>query len=360
MTDKRDKIFDENRSDSFAEKMLTVLNGGGLCLMISVGHRTGLFDKMAELPPSTSLEIAGAAGLNERYVREWLGAMTTGEIVEYDPDTGKYSLPSEHSVWLTRASSPNNIAVTSQWIAVLGAVEAEVVDCFFRGGGVPYEAFDRFHEVMSEESHQTVIVPLIDDLLPLVPGLREKLEEGIEVLDVGCGSGYAMVRMAEEFPKSRFTGYDLSPEAIERGMERARELGLKNLNLEVKNVAEFDDEKEFDLIMTFDAVHDQADPAKVLSNIERALKDDGVYFMQDIAGSSHVYKNMDHPVGTLLYTTSCMHCMTVSLAQEGKGLGAMWGKELATEMLKEAGFKETEVKELPHDPINYYYINRKY
>ena len=108
--------------------------------------------------------------------------------------------------------------------------------------------------------------------------------------------------------------------------------------------------------MTFDAVHDQAEPARVLSNIERALKDEGVYFMQDIAGSSHVHNNMDHPVGPLLYTTSCMHCMSVSLAQDGKGLGAMWGKELATDMLKEAGFTKIEIKELPHDPTNYYYI----
>lgn len=351
--------LNEVKSEQFAEKLLTVLNHGALSLMISIGHRTGLFDSMSELPPSTSDEIAQAAGLNERYVREWLGAMTTGEIVEYDAQSGKYTLPSEHSLWLTRASAPNNIAVTSQWISLLGSVESNIVDCFHKGGGVPYEDFERFHEVMSEESHQTVIVPLVDDLLPLVPGLKEKLEKGIDVLDVGCGSGFAMVRMAEEFPNSNFTGYDLSQEAIERGMEKAGKLGLKNLNLQAKNVAEFDDEKKFDLIMTFDAVHDQADPARVLSNIERALKDDGVYFMQDIAGSSHVHKNMDHPVGTLLYTTSCMHCMTVSLSQDGKGLGAMWGKELACEMLKDAGFNTVEVKELPHDPINYYYIVQK-
>jgi len=327
--------------------------------MISVGHRTGLFDTMSGLPPSTSPEIAEAAGLNERYVREWLGAMTTGAIIEHDHENNTYSLPDEYSAWLTRAAVPNNIAVTSQWISLLGSVESQIVDCFRKGGGVPYEAYERFHEVMSEESLQTVIAPLIDDLLPLVPGLREKLEAGIRVLDVGCGSGYAMVQMAKEFPNSRFKGYDLSPEAIERGKERAKELGLNNINLEAKNVAEFNDEKKFDLIMTFDAVHDQADPARVLTNIERALKDEGIYFMQDIAGSSHVHNNMDHPVATLLYTTSCMHCMSVSLAQDGKGLGAMWGKELATDMLTEAGFTKIEIKELPHDPINYYYIVEK-
>lgn len=359
MSGVKETVIDKAKSEQFAETLMTVLNHGALNMMISIGHRTGLFDTMSELAPSTSDEIAQAAGLDERYVREWLGAMTTGEIVEHDHENNTYSLPEEHAAWLTRASSPNNIAVTAQWMSVLGGVESQIVNCFHNGGGVPYEAYERFHEVMSEESNQTVIAPLIDDLLPLVPDLREQLEEGIEVLDVGCGCGFAMVQMAKEFPNSRFTGYDLSPEAIERGKERAKELGIANVKLEAKNVADFNDDKKFDLIMTFDAIHDQADPGRVLSNIERALKDDGIYFMQDIAGSSHVHKNSEHPIGPFLYTISCMHCMTVSLAQEGKGLGAMWGKELASEMLKEAGFTKIEIKELPHDPINYYYINRK-
>ena len=359
MSGAKKTVLDEEKSEQFAERLMTVLNHGALNMMISIGHRTGIFDTMSGLSPATSDEIARRAGLNERYVREWLGAMTTGGIVEHDHDNNTYYLPLEHSAWLTRESSPNNIAVTAQWMSVLGGVETKIVDCFRNGGGVPYEAYERFHEVMSEESNQTVIAPLIDELLPLVPGLKEKLEEGIEVLDVGCGSGFAMVQMAREFPRSRFTGYDMSPEAIEKGIEMAGSMGLNNVTLKVKDVAGFSDDKRFDLITTFDAVHDQADPARVLSNIERALKDDGVYFMQDIAGSSHVHHNHDHPIAPFLYTISCMHCMTVSLAQEGQGLGAMWGKELATEMLKEAGFTKVEIKELPHDPINYYYIVEK-
>ncbi|MGH7792265.1 MAG: methyltransferase domain-containing protein, partial [Thermodesulfobacteriota bacterium] len=120
-----------------------------------------------------------------------------------------------------------------------------------------------------------------------------------------------------------------------------------------------DEKQKSDLITTFDAVHDQAEPDKMLTNIFSALKDNGVYFMQDIAGSSHVHQNMEHPLAPFLYTISCMHCMTVSLSQNGKGLGAMWGKELACKMLNEAGFNQVEVKQLPHDPINYYYIVRK-
>ena len=352
-------LIDEVKSEQFAERMMTILNHGALNLMISIGYRTGLFDVMSELSASTSEEIAKAAGLNERYVREWLGAMVTGGIIDHYHEKKSYSLPEEHAVWLTRKAVPNNIAVTTQWISLLGSVEDKIVECFKNGGGVPYEAFERFHEVMSDESHQTVIVPLLDQTLPLIEGIKERLEEGINVLDVGCGSGFALVHMAREFPNSRFTGYDISEEAIDRGTAHAAQHGLTNVTLIAKDVAEFDDVQKYDLITTFDAIHDQADPDRVLSNINRALKDDGVYLMQDIAGSSHVHNNMDHPLAPLLYTTSCMHCMTVSLSQNGKGLGAMWGKELATDMVKNAGFSQIEIKEQPHDPINYYYIIRK-
>jgi 2-polyprenyl-3-methyl-5-hydroxy-6-metoxy-1,4-benzoquinol methylase len=311
---------------------------------------------MSEMEPSDSDEIAERAGLNERYVREWLGAMVTGEIVEYNPESGTYHLPGEHAAWLTRKAAPNNIAVSTQWFSVAGSVEDMIVECFKNGGGVPYEAYNRFNEVMSEESHQTVVVPLFDHLLPLIPGIKEKLEAGIDVLDVGCGSGFALVEMAKTYPNSRFTGYDLLPEAIERGRANAKEYGLTNIAFEARDVSGFSEEKKYDLITTFDAVHDQADPGRVLSNIYRALKDDGYYFMQDIKGSSRVDKDMSNPLAPFLYTVSCMHCMTVSLAQNGKGLGAMWGKETALDMLRQAGFAKIEIKELPHDPINYYYI----
>ena len=140
---------DQNKAEKFAEKMLGVLNDGALVLMSSIGHRTGLFDAMAGLPPSTSEQIASAANVNERYVREWLAAMVTGGIVEYDPEGGTYRLPPEHAAFLTRAATPDNIAVTAQFIPVLASVEDRIVESFQKGGGVPYSAYTRFHEVMA-------------------------------------------------------------------------------------------------------------------------------------------------------------------------------------------------------------------
>jgi 2-polyprenyl-3-methyl-5-hydroxy-6-metoxy-1,4-benzoquinol methylase len=351
--------LDQARSEAFAERMIGVLNAGALALMTSLGHRTGLFDAMAGLPPSTSLEIASAAGLNERYVREWLAAMVVGGVVEHDPHDETYRLPPEHAAWLTRAANPDNIAVAAQFVPVLASVEDRIVESFREGGGVPYSAFGRFHEVMAEDSGQTVLAALTDSILPLVPGLAERLEEGIDVLDVGCGSGRAMNLLARKFPNSRFVGYDFSEEAIARAREEAAESGATNVRFEVKDVTVLGEEASYDLVTTFDAIHDQANPAAVLKGIAAALRPDGVYLMQDIAGSSNLHNNMDHPLGPFLYTISTMHCMTVSLAQGGEGLGTMWGEEKATEMLKEAGFGEVKVERLPHDFQNTYYIAKK-
>ena len=354
--------FDETKADGFAERLIGILNEGALSLMISIGHRTGLFDALSEMGTGTSAEIARWTGLQERYVREWLGAVATGKIVEYDPARDSYSLPAEHAAFLTRTSTPDNIAVFAQYIGILGAVEDDIVECFRNGGGVSYEKFPRFHSVMAEDSGQTVLSSLLEHILPLMPGMLEKLRSGIRVLDVGCGRGKALLKMAEAFPASRFIGFDLSENALAWAREEADLRGLSNISFETRDLSDFNEtapEREFDLIFTFDAIHDQAKPLNVLRGIERALKNDGVYMMQDIHSAGRVDKNMEHPIAPLLYTLSCMHCMTVSLAQDGDGLGAMWGREKAAELLSIAGFTQVDVHRLEHDFQNDYYVIQK-
>jgi SAM-dependent methyltransferase len=358
-TARKTRPFDQSKAEGFAYQLMSHLNGAALALMTSIGHRTGLFDALSHLPPATSEEIARAAGLNERYVREWLGAMTVGGIVECDPDGPRYFLPDEHAALLTRAASPDNVAVTAQYIAELGSVEGMIVDRFKNGGGLRYEDFGRFHEVMAEDSAQTVIAALMDQILPLVDGLKEALERGIDVLDVGCGSGFALIFLARHFPNSRFVGYDLSAEAIERGRRAATLEGVDNVTLEIRDLSEFPGDRTYDLITAFDAIHDQARPDNVLRGIHDSLKPDGVFLMQDVAGSSHHHKNMDHPIGPLVYAVSTLHCMPVSLGQNGMGLGAAWGEEKAQEMLRDAGFGTVAVKKLDHDFFNAYFIVRK-
>jgi SAM-dependent methyltransferase len=349
--------LDQSQVDAFANRMLDVLNGGALALMTSIGHRTGLFDHMAGLPPSTSARIAEVANLDERYVREWLGSMLTGGVVTYDEATATFALPAEHASVLTRSAAPDNMAAFTQYIGLLGTVEDRIVECFREGGGVPYGEFPRFQEVMAEDSGQTVVPALLDSILPLAPGLVERLRDGIDVLDIGCCVGRALNLMAKAFPNSRFTGYELLEQTVAQA--RAAANGCPNLRFARKDVAELDETESFDLITAFDAVHDQARPDRVLAGVHAALRPGGVFLMQDISGSSEVHRNVDHPIGTFLYTISCMHCMTVSLAEDGMGLGTMWGVETARKMLAEAGFGTVDVHELPHDFQNCYFVAAK-
>jgi ubiquinone/menaquinone biosynthesis C-methylase UbiE len=354
--------FESAKAAAFAERLLATLNQGAVTLMISVGHRTGLFDAMREMSPATSVEIAQKAGLNERYVREWLGAMVTGRIVEVDGDGSRFFLPPEHAAFLARAAGADNFAVFAQYLPLLSGVEDDIVECFKKGGGVPYARFPRFHEVMAEDSGQSVLSSLESHIVPLVPDLAAKLGAGIQMLDVGCGRGRIINRLAELFPTSRFTGMDLSSEAIVAAWGDAAEKKLRNVEFIVADLSRFDEKAEieaFDFVTTFDAVHDQAKPLNVLRGIYRTLRPEGVYLMQDIKGSSHVHKNLDHPLGPFLYTVSCMHCMTVSLAQNGEGLGAMWGEEKTREYLERAGFRTVRKHELNHDIQNNWYVIRK-
>jgi 2-polyprenyl-3-methyl-5-hydroxy-6-metoxy-1,4-benzoquinol methylase len=330
--------------------------------MVSIVHRTGIFDAMRDLASSTSEETANKVGLSERYVREWLGAMVTAGVVSVDPTSTRYELPLEHAAFLTREAGSNHMAVFTQYIAMLGAVEDEIVECFKKGGGVPYEKFLRFHAVMAEDSGQSVLSSLESHVLPLVPELTDQLAKGIRVLDIGCGSGRIMNRLADLYPNSRFTGIDLSAEGIGVAHSEASQEGLRNIEFLIHDVSNFDETAEpevFDLITTFDAIHDQAKPLNVLRGIHRTLKTEGVYLMQDIRGSSYVYNNFGHPLGTFLYAISTMHCMTVSLAQGGEGLGAMWGEEKVCGYLKKAGSRSIETHQLAHDIQNDWYIVRK-
>ena len=351
--------FNDAQAEAFAEKLLGTLNTASVALMISIGHRTRLFDVMAKIDPATSTDIARAARLNERYVREWLGTLVTGGIVEYYPSMKTYYLPPEHAASLTRAAAPGNLANTFQFIPLLAAVEDQIVECFQKGGGVPYSAYPRFQEVMAEESNATVVAGLLNNILPLVPELVEQLEQGIEVLDVGCGQGRALILLAETFPQSQFTGYDFSPDGIASARTEATAKGLTNIRFVLQDVAGMAETNRYHLITAFDAIHDQAKPRQVLRGIAQALREDGVFLMQDIRASSHVHNNIGQPLGPFTYTVSCLHCMTVSLALGGEGLGAAWGEEKALELLNEAGFANVTVKQLPHDIINNYYLARR-
>jgi SAM-dependent methyltransferase len=285
--------------------------------------------------------------------------MTVARVVEYDARRRTYWLPREHAAFLTRAAGPDNLAGATQFIALLAGVESRLVDCFRRGGGVPYSEFTEFHRLMAEDSGALFDAALLDSILPLVPGLPDRLAEGIDVADVGCGSGHAINLIAGAYPRSRCVGYDFSAEGIAAGHAEAAALGLANADFVVRDVSALGEYERFDLVTAFDAIHDQAHPAQVLAGIAAALRPGGVFLMVDIRASSNLEDNLDNPFGTFLYGVSTMHCMTVSLSLDGDGLGTVWGEQKARQLLTEAGFSSVEVTHVGADAFNAYYIARK-
>jgi SAM-dependent methyltransferase len=352
-------VFENDVAEAFLERTCEIINSGAQSVMISIGHRAGLFDVMAKLDPETSNEIAATAGLSERYVREWLAVMVTAGIIIFEPHGSTYHLPKAHAACLARDAVLGNVAVYAQFIPLMGAVQDHTLQCLKSGGGANYADYPCFHQIMAEDSEQTVVSSLFDVLLPLIEGIEVKMQTGVDILDAGCGKGLALIAMAEHYPQSRFTGYDLCQDTVAEARRQANAKGLRNIRFAVKDLFGFDEQEQYDLITSFDAVHDQRDPQKLVTSIQQALKPSGVYLMQDIGGSAHLQNNMEFPMASLLYSMSCTHCIPISIGQGGEGPGTMWGWETAQAILERAGFATIERHVLPHDPMNVWFVSHK-
>ncbi|MFC0602358.1 class I SAM-dependent methyltransferase [Streptomyces palmae] len=343
--------------EAFAGRMAQVFNDGCLAFLSSVGHQTGLFDAMRTMSPTTSTDLARACDLDERYVREWLGGMVVGRFVDYDPQSGTYVLPPEHAASLTRAAGTRNLAEATQYLALMGEVEERVVEACRQGGGVPYSAYPRFRRLQAEASAQVIDAALVDGVLPMADDLTDRLRQGIDAIDIGTGRGHAVHTLARAFPKSRFRGIDICEEGIAAARRGAAELGLRNTDFAVADAAELTG--RYDLVTAFDVIHELAHPTRTLAAVSRALRPDGLFLMADVAASSALEENIDHPLGPTLYALSLFHCMTVSLGQGGEGLGAAWGERAALSKLAEAGFTEVRTHQVDGDVLNRYYLARR-
>jgi SAM-dependent methyltransferase len=341
-------------SKTFANQLLGIFTGGVLTKLIDAGYQTGLFEA-ANQGPGTSAELAARAGLQERYVREWLGGMVSAGIFRYEPSGGTYELPAEHAPLLTGDTS-RNLAPTARMINHMGRHLPALIGCFRDGGGVSYDAFrPEFTQCMDDTWRRIYDDLLIDGFLGQVEGLEDRLRSGISVLDIGCGTGHAINLMAREYPASSFTGFEIAEDALDAGHSEASEMGLANVRFETCDVSRLPSEPKFGLITAFDAIHDQRDPAAVLRGVHDALAADGVFLMIEFKFESELEGNIDNPFAPIYYGMSLMHCTTVSLAQGGPGLGAVWGDRTAREMLAAAGFSQVERLDSPR-PQNCIYV----
>ena len=359
------------KAEAFGKKMTDILNYGALNLAVAIGYRLQLFEVMAALDrPVTIGKLAEKSGKNPRYIKEWLGVMVTGQVVELSHQsdgTALYYLPPEHAAFLIRSADGGNMGVYTQEMPLLTqcAMEA-VVSGFDTGKGVPFSSYPRFQAFMAELSNNRHRQVLVENFLPGVDGGRlvKCLESGISVCDLGCGEGVALNLMAKAFPRSRFTGIDNHEPALESAQKEAKAMGLDNVTYCLEDAAclsgdpRFDG--KFDYICAFDAIHDQSHPLAALKGVRSMLAPAGMFSMVDIDADSRHAGNMEHAMGPFLYAVSLMHCMPVGLNDNGTGLGMMWGRQKARQLLTAAGFDEVVEENMPHDPFNVHFLCRVY
>lgn len=351
----------------FSDKLVQILNYGSLNLALGIGYALKIFDVMDDKGCALGLgELSKATGLDKRYLKEWLGIMVTGGIVEMTktPDgEDAFLLPSEHGDLLCRRAGNNNLGVYTQEIPLLTACAMDAVKQGFKTGrGVPFSNYPDFQAFMSELADAKHRKVLIQEFIPYVDQgrLEKRLHQGIRVCDIGCGQGVAACLMAQAYPKSEFVGMDNHETALEQARALAESMELSNIEFIDQDAAKICDDpklcRNFDYVCAFDAVHDQSHPQAALKGVKYMLRDGGLFSMIDIKADTDIKENADHPMAPFLYTVSLMHCMPVGLNDNGSGLGMMWGKQQAVNLLRQAGFTQVCAEDIPNDAFNLHFL----
>lgn len=351
--------IDEQRVEEFGEQILRDDSRIMLLPLAYIGDQLDLFQDLHEEGPLSVEGLAEVSGCNARYLEEWLSAMASAGWIEYDPDGDTFDLSPEHALFLADEESQHYLAGHFEWGQAMAEMADDIKACFETGDGVAME--DHHPKVPKAIDRGTA--PAFKNFLPevwiteLLPELDEQLREGARVADVGCGSGRSLVEMAHEYPESTFEGFEPNEESAQRARTKAKEHGLDDQITVKTEPASALPEAAYDLVCTFDVIHDLVDPQGVINDLSAALKPGGTYLMQEFNASEDL-EDMQGPLGTLIYSFSTMYCMTVSLAHDGAGIGTCMGERLPREMCETAGFSSFEKLDFDH-PFYVVYAARK-
>jgi 2-polyprenyl-3-methyl-5-hydroxy-6-metoxy-1,4-benzoquinol methylase len=350
-------VMDQTKVEALAFRMVGDMAGSFSMALGHIGDRLGLFRAMNGAGPVTSEQLASKTGLNERYVREWLKAMVAAEYLDYDASSGRFVMTPEQAYVLADDTSPLSAGGLLQFTAPTVANTEKLVGIFRDGGGIAYsEMGPQVPEGIARFFGPGYVNFLVQEWLPAVPGLPERLKAGIDVADVGCGHGLSTMTMAAAFPASRFVGLDFHGASIERARRAAAERGLTNVDWRAEPAHQLPRDRRFGLVCAFDCIHDMVDPRGTLRAIRAVLADDGVLLWSEPNASDNPLDNRN-PVGKAFQCVSPLHCMTVSLAHRGEGLGTVIGERGVRALARETGF--TRVERVPIDnPFNQFFALR--
>jgi 2-polyprenyl-3-methyl-5-hydroxy-6-metoxy-1,4-benzoquinol methylase len=329
--------------------------GGAFIMALGyIGDRLGLFKALAGAGPVTSAQLATKTGLNERYVREWLRSMVACEYLDYDPSSERYVMTTEQEFVLANEDSPMFVGGAFHFTAPSILNTPRIMEAFKKGGGIPYsEIGEEIPWAIERFFRPGYINFLAREWLAAVPGLIPRLEQGVTVADVGCGGGQSTVTLARAFPNSSIVGIDYHEPSIQRARELAAEQGAGNVEFVAAPADKLPGDRKYDLICSFDCIHDMVDPLATLKAIREALAPDGVYLWSEPNTSDQAHENRN-PVGRTFHAISPLHCMTVSLAYNGAGLGTVIGEAGARRLAEQAGF--TSFERLPiENPFNQFF-----
>lgn len=347
--------FDEARAAEFVGTVLTNFGAAFTGILAGIGDKLGLFKSLADAGPATSDELARRAGVDERYAREWLAQMHAVGYLEYDPTQQRYTLPAEHVPVLAQEAGPVFFGGAHQMLLGVGGAIEPLIDAFRTGGGVTQDAYGAdWWDGMNRFTASWFENLLLQEWIPAMPDVHAQLDAGCRVADVGCGTGLGLIRMAQAYPNSTFAGYDLFGPSVDRARLLAKENGVEDrVTFEQRDCSRGLPE-QFDVISTFDVIHDAIDPKALLRAIRQALADDGIYICLDMNAAPHVEDNTG-PLGTTFYGFSVLYCMTTSLAHGGAGLGTCGFHEgRVKEYCAESGF--SSVRKVPvENPFNNLY-----
>lgn len=349
-------IINQAKLEAFMGKAVGDASGMLAVVLSFLGDRLGLFRGLAGGGPATSEELAERARVDERYTREWLRGLHAAGYLEHERESGRFSLPPEHAQALAVEGGP--FFLGGAYHTLMGELKPidQLTEAFRSGGGVPQSAYPpdtwdgmcRFTRPWFENL-------LVQEWIPAVPEVKVKLERGSRYADVGCGAGLALIKLAAAFPRSTFVGYDNFEGQLERARKAAEEAGVSDrVRFELRDVAEDGFPERYDVVSTYDVVHDAVDPVGLLEGIRRGLEDDGTYLMLEINCADDPADNVG-PLAALFYGVSMIYCMTTSLAHGGAGLGTCGCPPAKVrELCRQAGF--SQVNQLPlENPFNILY-----
>ena len=341
----------------FALRVWQYKQGELVSLMVHLGDRLGLYKAMRRAGRLNATDLAARTGLHPRWILEWLRSQASAGLVDTEDgdsfeltDVAAQVLADEDdSLWFAAGAFTGGAATPE--------VADRLADAFRTGIGLSYDDLgpSAAHQVerMLGPWSRLALVPVI---LPAIEGVCERLERGGLVADVGCGAGVALQALAEAYPASRFHGYDVSRHAIDRAREKTSDLGIGNVEFHVADAAAVPTSPPFDLILTFDCMHDMPRPAEAMSAIRNAVASDGVWLIKDIRCSPGWADNLRNPLLAMMYSTSVATCMSSAMSEPGgAGLGTLgFNPALAETMCLDAGFRSFTIHDFD-DPANLYY-----